>query len=124
MPIYEYSCEECGRIIERIQKFSDPLLTQHEGCGGALTKLISQSAFHLKGDGWYVTDYARKEKPEEQGEIKKEEVKQGSSEDKDLKKKPSSGESSKEMKASGEKSSTKQDAPLSKSNTKPSKGAS
>ena len=124
MPIYEYNCEKCECVVEKIQKFSDPLLTKHENCGGKLTKLISKSAFHLKGDGWYVTDYARKEKPEEQGEIKKEEAKQGSSEDKDLKKKPPSGESSKEMKPSGEKSSTKQDAPLSKSNTKPSKGAS
>jgi len=23
-------------------------------------KLISRSSFHLKGDGWYVTDYAKK----------------------------------------------------------------
>ena len=33
-------------------------------CGGRLEKLISSPAFHLKGSGWYVTDYARKgEKP-------------------------------------------------------------
>jgi predicted nucleic acid-binding Zn ribbon protein len=25
-----------------------------------MKKLISQSTFHLKGTGWYVTDYARK----------------------------------------------------------------
>jgi putative FmdB family regulatory protein len=62
MPIYEYSCEKCGNVIERIQKFSDPPLTEHADCGGALTKLISQSSFQLKGDGWYVTDYARKDK--------------------------------------------------------------
>lgn len=59
MPIYEYSCSKCGQVIERIQKFSDPPLRKHPGCGGALTKLISQSAFQLKGTGWYVTDYAR-----------------------------------------------------------------
>lgn len=61
MPIYEYSCGKCGAVVEKIQKFSDPPLKRHPGCGGALTKLISQSAFHLKGSGWYVTDYARKE---------------------------------------------------------------
>lgn len=60
MPIYEYSCSKCGEVIERIQKFSDPPLKKHSGCGGTLTKLISQSAFQLKGTGWYVTDYARK----------------------------------------------------------------
>ena len=62
MPIYEYSCKKCGKTIEVIQKFSDPILKKHQGCGGSLTKLISQSAFQLKGTGWYVTDYARKGK--------------------------------------------------------------
>ena len=60
MPIYEYRCRKCGNVVEKIQKFSDPPLKQHSGCGGVLTKLISQSSFHLKGSGWYVTDYAGK----------------------------------------------------------------
>jgi putative FmdB family regulatory protein len=59
MPIYEYSCKKCGKTIERIRKFSDPPLRKHPGCGGTLTKLISQSAFQFKGSGWYVTDYAK-----------------------------------------------------------------
>ena len=62
MPIYEYSCKKCGKTIEVIQKFSDAPLKKHQGCGGALTKLVSASAFQLKGTGWYVTDYARKGK--------------------------------------------------------------
>ena len=60
MPIYEYSCSKCNNVIEKIQKFSDPPLKKHAGCGGSLTKLISQSSFQLKGSGWYVTDYANK----------------------------------------------------------------
>ena len=60
MPIYEYSCGKCGKTIEVIQKMSDPELRKHQGCGGALTKLISASGFQFKGTGWYVTDYARK----------------------------------------------------------------
>ncbi|MBI4851679.1 MAG: transcriptional regulator [Acidobacteria bacterium] len=60
MPIYEYKCEKCNSIIEKIQKFSDPLLTECEKCGGNLNKLLSQSSFALKGSGWYVTDYAKK----------------------------------------------------------------
>jgi putative FmdB family regulatory protein len=60
MPIYEYSCKKCGKTIEVIQRFADAPLKKHEGCGGALTKLISASGFQFKGTGWYVTDYARK----------------------------------------------------------------
>ncbi len=60
MPIYEYECESCGRVVESWQKFSDPPLTTCEECGGRLHKLISMSSFHLKGSGWYVTDYANK----------------------------------------------------------------
>jgi len=60
MPIYEYECAQCGRIEEAIQKFSDKPLTKCRYCSGKLHRLISQSTFHLKGTGWYVTDYADK----------------------------------------------------------------
>jgi putative FmdB family regulatory protein len=59
MPLYEYKCHSCGKIIEVIQKFSDEPLHVHEDCGGELEKLISRSAFQLKGSGWYATDYAK-----------------------------------------------------------------
>ncbi|MDJ0784074.1 MAG: zinc ribbon domain-containing protein [Desulfosarcinaceae bacterium] len=62
MPIYEYQCSVCGRIEEALQKISDAPLTTCPHCSGDLNKLISQSAFHLKGSGWYVTDYADKGK--------------------------------------------------------------
>ncbi|MBN1104559.1 MAG: zinc ribbon domain-containing protein [Deltaproteobacteria bacterium] len=60
MPIYEYQCKKCGCRVEVFQKFSDSPLTQCEKCNGKVKKLISQSSFHLKGTGWYVTDYASK----------------------------------------------------------------
>ncbi|MDI1472567.1 MAG: zinc ribbon domain-containing protein [Thermodesulfovibrio sp.] len=60
MPIYEYECMECHKIYEFIQKFSEEPLKNCPECGGELKKLISQSSFILKGSGWYVTDYARK----------------------------------------------------------------
>ena len=62
MPIYEYECTKCGNIEEALQKFSDKPLTRCGHCKGKLTKLVSQSTFHLKGSGWYVTDYANKSK--------------------------------------------------------------
>ena len=60
MPIYEYECEKCGGIVEKFQNFSDKPLKKCEKCSGKLHKIISQSTFHLKGTGWYVTDYAGK----------------------------------------------------------------
>ena len=60
MPIYEYECTKCGRVEEVWQKFSDKALGTCKYCSGKLHKLISQSSFHLKGTGWYVTDYANK----------------------------------------------------------------
>jgi len=60
MPIYEYECTKCGNVEEVLQKFSDKPLKKCQHCSGKLHKLISQSTFHLKGTGWYVTDYANK----------------------------------------------------------------
>ncbi|MFC1821227.1 FmdB family zinc ribbon protein [Thermodesulfobacteriota bacterium] len=82
MPIYEYGCSKCGQQMEVMQKFSDPPITRCEKCNGRVKKLISQSTFHLKGTGWYVTDYAskrnvtdeKKEKPKEEKKAKKTET--------------------------------------------------
>src|SRR5689334_20800490 len=85
MPIYEYECSKCGKKIEVIQKMSDKPLKKHEGCGGALTKLISAAGFQFKGTGWYVTDYARKgsgesKEAKEESKEKKETSSNGSKE--------------------------------------------
>ncbi|HBA38665.1 MAG TPA: FmdB family transcriptional regulator [Deltaproteobacteria bacterium] len=61
MPIYEYSCRECGGF-EVTQKITDKPLTRCPACKGKVKKLISSTSFQLKGTGWYVTDYPRKEK--------------------------------------------------------------
>ena len=61
MPLYEYQCRDCGRNLEVIQKFSDEPLTDCSECGGTLEKVLSAPAFHFKGSGWYITDYARKD---------------------------------------------------------------
>lgn len=64
MPIYEYECKKCKNTTEFIQKFSDSPMTDCGECGtkGSLEKLMSLGSFHLKGSGWYLTDYARKDK--------------------------------------------------------------
>jgi putative FmdB family regulatory protein len=59
MPIYEYKCNACGAEFEVLQKFSDAPLTEHEGCGGAVERLLSAPAFQFKGSGFYITDYSK-----------------------------------------------------------------
>jgi len=58
MPIYEYSCKKCGNF-ETMQRITENPLKKCPTCGAKVTKLISHSAFHLKGSGWYMTDYAK-----------------------------------------------------------------
>ncbi|MBI4477501.1 MAG: zinc ribbon domain-containing protein [Acidobacteria bacterium] len=63
MPLYEYECEACGRRFELIQRFSDPPQEICLSCGrGPVRKLVSSPAIQFKGTGWYVTDYAAKDK--------------------------------------------------------------
>jgi putative FmdB family regulatory protein len=59
MPIYEYECTGCGKRFEIFQKISDKPLTKCKFCKGPLSKLISSCSFHLKGTGWYATDYKK-----------------------------------------------------------------
>jgi putative FmdB family regulatory protein len=63
MPIYEYECGACGERREFIQKFSDSPKRKCPECGALkLKRLMSAAAFHLKGSGWYVTDFRDKGK--------------------------------------------------------------
>ncbi len=59
MPIYEYKCTDCGSHFEKIQKTTDEPLQVCEKCSGRLEKQWSLSGFQFKGEGWYITDYAR-----------------------------------------------------------------
>ena len=93
MPIYEYSCQKCG-TIEVTQKITDNPLTKCPTCKSKVKKLISNTSFQLKGTGWYVTDYARKDN----GAAKKE---NGAAKPPEAKK-----ESKTESSSSGEKSPT------------------
>ncbi len=63
MPIYEYRCLGCGYEMDKLQKISDPPLTDCPACGrSALQKLVSAAGFRLKGGGWYETDFKRANK--------------------------------------------------------------
>ncbi|MBP7125422.1 zinc ribbon domain-containing protein [Myxococcota bacterium] len=61
MPTYEYHCNACNRDFEAEKRMSDPVDQECAHCGSPDTqRLISHTSFVLKGSGWYVTDYARK----------------------------------------------------------------
>lgn len=58
MPIYEYRCSACGHQLESLRRLSDAPLVACPACGKeTLTKLLSAAGFHLKGSGWYATDF-------------------------------------------------------------------
>lgn len=58
MPIYKYECKSCGHIFEDLRGFNDPNPDACPECEQAqIERLISGGNFHLKGSGWYVTDY-------------------------------------------------------------------
>jgi putative FmdB family regulatory protein len=64
MPIYEYRCADCGFQEEYLQKVSEPPLTVCPSCGKPkFEKLLSAAGFHLKGSGWYATDFKGGAKP-------------------------------------------------------------
>jgi putative FmdB family regulatory protein len=62
MPIYEYECQGCGKTFEVLQRYDDPPPKKHD-CGSRKVpkRVMSPTAFVFKGEGWYVTDYARKD---------------------------------------------------------------
>lgn len=89
MPIYEYACAACGHEFEEWQKMSDaPVRTCPKCKKKKVERLISKTAFQLKGGGWYADLYSSS-KP---GESKAESAdKSPSSEASDSSSKESSG---------------------------------
>ena len=58
MPIYESRCGACGYQKEFLQRLSDAPLTDCPESGKrAFNKLVTAAGVHLKGTGWYATDF-------------------------------------------------------------------
>ncbi len=112
MPLYEYKCQSCGKTFELIQKFADEQLKTHPECGGMVEKLFSAPAFHLKGTGWYATDYGKgNDKPAKPEESKSES-------------KSEKGEKTESKPKSKEKTESSSSASESKTESKPSTSSS
>jgi len=77
MPLYEYNCSDCEKILEIKQSIFEAPLTACPDCGNTnFKKLISKSSFLLNGSGWYADGYSSKPK-ESAPEVKKENKKDG-----------------------------------------------
>ena len=72
MPIYEYRCTSCGCCDSGLEKVGAARVKKCPGCGRrTFSRLISAAAFHLKGGGWYATDFKDKGKPDKDNKADK-----------------------------------------------------
>lgn len=60
MPIYDYACTRCGRVVEVVHGVHSPGPGSCEACGGPMKKLLSTPAVHFKGSGWAKKDRGSK----------------------------------------------------------------
>lgn len=60
MPTYEYRCVSCEHQFERFQRMSDDPVRDCEVCGEPVKRLLFPVAIHFKGNGFYSTDYAKR----------------------------------------------------------------
>lgn len=64
MPDYDYRCNACRHVFEKNQRITAPAGANCPQCDSAdCTRLISGGTFHLKGSGWYASDYGAKKGP-------------------------------------------------------------
>ena len=58
MPLYEDRCERCSNEFEVLVRRSDTAICCPSCGGNEASKKVSRSSFHLKGTGWYASEYA------------------------------------------------------------------
>lgn len=59
MPIYEYKCLKNNHSFDVLLTHGETPPQQCPTCASPVEKQMSASAFHLKGSGWYSTDYKK-----------------------------------------------------------------
>lgn len=64
MPTYGYECQTCKVQFETVQRITEDALKIHDGCGGALKRLLYPVGIVFKGSGFYVNDYGKTGKKE------------------------------------------------------------
>jgi len=62
MAFYDYRCPECGHEEKDIKRNMSENVSVYEcsKCQAEMKQIISVFGFKLKGQGWYESDYKRK----------------------------------------------------------------
>ncbi len=60
MPLFEYKCDKCGHVFEKIEKHSASSTKKCPKCGAKAKRQLGAPAIQFRGSGWYVTDYGGK----------------------------------------------------------------
>jgi putative FmdB family regulatory protein len=63
MPIYEFACQKCGKLVEEMLKVDQRGPSKCAHCGGRMKRVISRTSFQLKGGGWYKDLYSSTKEP-------------------------------------------------------------
>ena len=103
MPTYEYRCNDCGNLIEVVQRIDDDPLTVCDNCGGTLRKVFHPAGIVFKGSGFYATDSRSKSKSASRDSKDKGESKSDTKSDK---KETKSSDNKSESKSESKKSSS------------------
>ncbi len=56
MPLYEYSCESCGKRYEKREGFDAPARQKCQHCGNTARRVLHAPPIVFKGSGFYKTD--------------------------------------------------------------------
>ncbi|MEO0198385.1 MAG: zinc ribbon domain-containing protein [candidate division WOR-3 bacterium] len=60
MPIFEFRCKNCGKVIEELVMNGEEMPRRCPHCGGELERIFSGSVgLSFKGAGFYVNDYGK-----------------------------------------------------------------
>src|SRR5229473_3983038 len=60
LPLFEYKCDKCGHVFEKIEKHSASSTKKCPKCGAKAKRQLGAPAIQFRGSGWYVTDYGGK----------------------------------------------------------------
>jgi len=64
MPTYEFICDGCGHHFDEFLPITSGPMKKCPVCGKKAHKKVSGGiGLIFKGSGFYITDYARKDKP-------------------------------------------------------------